>query len=162
MNLRQPVVLTLIAAVILVLVGLYFVERQRMVSPSNEATTWGSAAGYIEPSASPSQTVTEEIPLPNAISDNNPETLVIPHATATPRATKTPSTEGTFDFNAMLAQMKREGAAYQGTQASGTFTSFFDSLSIAPTLSAPTDGAPARTPEQLLYMTSFLKDVMHL
>ena len=110
MNFRHPVFLTLLAAIILVLIGLYIVERQRAIDPSGTSASWETENGYLsQPETTPVTNDSE--PLTPVTQNNGPETLTIPTATTSSAQKPTVRTEGTFDYNAMLAQMR--GSARQ-------------------------------------------------
>lgn len=147
MNFRHPVFLTLLSAIVLILIGLYFVERQRGVSPSGTSASWQTDGGYIETSGLISAPQTGD-PLQVLPENTNPDTLSIP--TVSTPTTKTPSAsnEGTFDYNAMLAQMRRSSEQTSPSeQAKSTYEEMMSSFSFAPSIAPP---APkVKTPEQL-------------
>ncbi len=141
-------VLTLVFAIILVLVGLYFVEKQRAVSPNGEGATWNTGGAYVEPTqTAPSDD--SHPSLPDVTDDASPATLTIPTATATPPK-KAPATtaqvDGTFDYNAMLAQLRHDTAQTPAQQANSTYEQLLDAFSFTPTLAVP--ASKARTAEQ--------------
>ncbi len=144
---KHPVFLTLSVAVIFVLVGLYFIERQRAVTPNGASASWETVGGYIEPTDSISEQPTQAQPLVET--DNNPETLVIPVATTS--ATKKPANapakdDGVFDYNAMLAQLQHETTSNASAQADKTFEKLMGAFSFAPAIAAPAQ--KVKTPEQ--------------
>lgn len=150
MNMRQPVVLTLIAAAILVLAGLYFVERQRAITPLGTGETWNSGSGYVatEETSAASDSTT---PLPDITTNTGPDTLVIPKGTSATSApvAKAPVTDGVFDYNAMLDQLRREGAIFKGSeQANSTYNDMVDAFSIGPSVTAVAETIKPRTAKE--------------
>ncbi len=146
MNLKHPVVLMLVAAIVLVLIGLFIVERQRAVAPTGSSASWQGSGAYLEttPSNEPIAMPTTE---PTTSQPTGPETLVIPKGTSTPTKVVT-KTDGSFDYNAMLAQM-RGSAAKSGSQgqAQSTYDELMSAFSFAPTFSTPVP--KTKTPEEL-------------
>lgn len=150
MNLRQPVVLTLIAAIMLVLAGLYFIERQRAVSPSGTGATWNGGSGYVISEDSFTSADTSASP-PDISNNTGPDTLVIPPGTSPAAApvAKSATPDGAFDFNAMLAQMRREGAIYSASkEASSTFNALLDTFSFGPAITVAEEPKKQRSAKE--------------
>ncbi len=147
MNFRHPLFLIILSAIILVLIGLYVVERQRAVAPNGSSASWETAGGYIETTQTPlTPTATPEQPI---ISEHSgPETLTIPKtATPTPGRVTAPK-DGSFDYNAMLAQMRGSiKTDSMAQQAESTYEELMKAFSFNPSVATP---APkTKTPEQL-------------
>ncbi len=126
----------LLAAIVLVLIGLYFVERQRAVPPSGSSVSWQFESGYIETPDSAAQSI-ENDPAPVTPDISGQATLTIPSASTTTQQ-KTTATDGTFDYNAMLAQMR--GVAIEASpkqQANSSFEALIDAFEFTPTITAP-------------------------
>ena len=131
MNLRHPVLLSLIATLILVAAGLYFVERQRAVSPTGGGASWATDRGFVENAV---QSAPENVqpPLPDTTSESGPETLVIPHAKATTTAkTAIPKGDDTFDFNEMLARLEHKQDTAPAAQAHSTYEQLTNAFSFS-------------------------------
>jgi hypothetical protein len=147
MNLRHPVLLTLIAALILVLAGLYFVERQRAVAPTGSNSSWDTVSGYIEPTPNTETTVTEH-ELPDTAAEPAPEKLVIPKPSTgvTAKIIEKPGDES-FDYNALLARLAHDDAPTH-PQTAKTYEELIGAFTFVPSRQAT--AAPTRTAEQEL------------
>jgi hypothetical protein len=139
MNLRHPVVITLVFAIVLVLIGIYFVERQRAVTPSGGSDSFGAInGGYVSPaSVSPDSSGNTNLPNSQASTNTGPDTLVIPAATPTPVKTPTKAVaDGAFDYNALLASLKQDRTT-PSAQANSTYEQLVDAFSFTPTIKTP-------------------------
>lgn len=138
MNLRHPLVITLVFAIVLVLIGIYFVDRQRAVAPSGGSGSFGAInGGYVSPTSATPDNGDTNLPNSQTSTNTGPDTLVIPAATPTPAKTssKTPA-DGTFDYNALLASLKHDRAT-PSAQANSTYEQLVDAFSFTPTINTP-------------------------
>ncbi|MBP9757941.1 MAG: hypothetical protein KBD06_05040 [Candidatus Pacebacteria bacterium] len=146
MNTRHSVLLTVIAALVLVVAGLYFVQRQRAVSPTGGGASWETAGGYIEPTVTPIENEPEPF-MPDVSTQTGPETLNIPKgmASSTVVAT-TKENDESFDYNALLARLSHDSETAPAAQATKTYEQLLEAFTFTPNLSTP---APkVRTPQQ--------------
>ncbi len=147
MNFRHPVFLTLLVAAICVLIGLYFIERQRAVVPSGDSMTWGRIGAYLEPQNPATTPDSSRIPEP--LVDVGEDSPPVPVTASNPQPQKPPqktaAADGSFDYNALLAQLRHDSTA-PAQQANKTFTQLLDAFSFAPVIATPEE--KVKTPEQ--------------
>lgn len=158
MNVRHPVVLALVAALVLLLVGLYFVERQQAVAPNGTAETWKTNAGYVaQTGESPQNTLPSPVSTAasNPNTDTGPDTLVIPKgpqlAATTSTKTSPTKSDDSFDFKALLAQLaqlKRDKGTAPAAQNNSTYEQLLNAFSSVPSAIVTATKPPARSAQQ--------------
>ncbi len=148
MNFRHPVILTLLAALILVAVGFYFVARESAVAPNGASVSWQTEGGYVAPTETPVAADTSSRSDAHVLTQTDPDTLAIPAPRATTTTAKKPSqSDDTFDYNALLAQMRHDTATTPAQQANKTYEELMSAFSYSPKTSAPAEKTKA--PEQI-------------
>ena len=134
MNMRHAVLLTVITALILSAVGLYFVQRQRAVVPTGGGASWNTVGGYVDSDVTPVEK-TVQPPLPEVDTQTGPETLTIPKpkTVATTSAKVTPAkNDGAFDYNVLLARLHHEPATVPAAQAAKTYEDLTGAFTFVP------------------------------
>lgn len=132
MNMRQLVLLTMLAALILAAVGLYFVQRERAVVPAGGGVSFETVNGYVEQSVAPAETESKPA-LPDVSTDAGPATLTIPKAAATTTVkTTVVKDDGAFDYNALLKRLQHDPETAPEAQASKTYEELIGAFTFVP------------------------------
>ncbi len=145
MNRFHPITAAIVAAVVLVVIGIYFVEKQRPAVPGESGRSWDGITGYLDPVPRDSRTPTPE-PGYVAEAQNSGETVVIPKTSpSSPRAQAIPesASEG---FDTLLAEIRRDMSRSGGSTS--TVSALEEAFSFVPEVTVTIPAGTTRTPEQ--------------